>query len=125
MKKAFAIILGLGVIAGATQALAGYKVSFPVVISATSFGGTLGDIRASSDAIQYLGCVTRNGSAGNCTGKNTAGVTKSCAFNMTNNLAQAVATIGNLSNVVVWFDSSGWCTNIQVDNSSYSRPMSP
>jgi hypothetical protein len=125
MKKAVAILLGIGLIGGATQALAGLKQSFTVVISAISFGGTLGDIRASSDTRQYLGCVTRSGYAGTCTAKDASNVTKTCVFNTTNGLDRAVALIGNMSNVVVWYDANGYCTDIQVDNSSYNRPMVP
>jgi len=99
MKKAVAILLGLGVVAGATHALAGRKLPNTVVINGNNFAGTPGDARASADTQQYIGCViggNSQGFTGFCAAKNSAGVTKTCAFNSTGGFGQAVASISAL-----------------------------
>ena len=128
MKKAVGVFLGLCVIGAATHALAVFKMTSTVVLGTGNFAGTPGDARASSDSMQYIGCVIAgrpSGVTGACSARNSAGVTRSCGFSSAGGFAQAVASISTFSNIAIWHDTGGNCTTVQVDNNSYNRPVTP
>src|SRR5688500_7276790 len=131
MKKAIAVILGLGVAGGATHALAGMKSSFPVAITSTYFTGTIGDARASSDSLQVIYCnltaLQGPNVFGTCGARNAAGTQKICNVDALTypTFATVLGSITPITNVTVHYDSSGMCTQINVHNGSQNRPSTP
>lgn len=127
--KTLAIALALV----AAPALAGNRQSAPVTISFSpdgsgSFSGALGDARASGDSSQWIGCAfgagTSNAPWSYCYAVDAAGHNAWCYANNAPQL-QVVGLIGPSSKLTVYFDRSGNCSSIQVDNFSYTRPTSP
>ena len=131
MKKAMAVILGLGVAVGAPHALAGMKSSFPVFITSTSFSGTIGDARASSDSLQVLYCnltaVQGTNVFGVCGARNAAGTQKVCNIDalMFPTFATVLGSITPITNLTVNYNASGMCTQITIHNGSQNRPSTP
>lgn len=123
--------LGFALALVAAPALAGYKQSAPVSITMNTdgsgeFSGALGDARASSDGVQYIGCAFGAGSGpwGWCYAVDAAGRNAWCLLNSAGQL-QALGAIGPSSHIRVDFDRSFNCTSLQIDNFSYSRPVTP
>jgi hypothetical protein len=123
--------LGFALALVAAPALAGYRQTAPVRITLNAdgsgeFSGSLGDARASSDGVQYIGCAFGSGSGpwGWCYAVDAAGSNAWCLLNSAAQL-QALGVIGSSSHLHVYYDRSFNCTSLQVDNFSYSRPATP
>jgi len=131
MKKAIAVILGLGLAGGATHALAGSKSTLNVTVTSTFFSGTIGDARASSDNQQLIYCglfgQSGNNLMGSCGARNASGTQAVCNVDATTNpaLGYVLATITPMSSINVQYASNGMCTQINVHNGSQNRPPTP
>jgi hypothetical protein len=131
MKKAIATTFGLAVIAVGSHALAGWKWPQNVQVTNTIFSGTPGDVRASADDVQTIQCYTigygTRAPYGVCAAKDITGKSKMCTFDakVIPGFAQALATMSDISNITVWFNTDGTCSQIQVQNASFNRPSSP
>ena len=117
-------ILGAALVAGAlaTTAFAGMKTSQQVVIvDANKFAnGELGHVRNTADSVQYIGCTIK-GTAGSCTARNSAGLTRSCSTTEAKWLATIAAVNGDTYLYFRW-DTDGKCNLIIVENNSTPAP---
>lgn len=115
---------------GLHRAVAGTKTSNPVLITSnngiTKVQGSLGSARASADGAQYLACtvyVTAVSRRMSCAGRDAAGTSVSCV-STAGNLIDVVAAIGQSSYLTFMRnDSSSECTEVNVANGSYFRPV--
>ena len=122
MKKLSLITVALLVsITVSGFAFAGYKITVPVTVTASSFTGSYGSARNSADALQYLFCRD-DGTSAFCGARDSSGVTKSCT---TSNAAHLNIIRGmvDTSRVGVSFNTSGTCTSIYQVNGSYYEPL--
>ena len=110
------------VLLASTAALAGFRTAQQVVISDTAqfANGDLGYIYNTDDLTQYMGCVSYN-TAGNCYAKDRTGLTRSCSTSDPNLLA-VIRSLNNDSWLIFYWDTSGRCTFIEVENSSMVPP---
>jgi hypothetical protein len=114
-----------------TAAFAGSRSPQPVSVTLNadnsgSFRGNIGDARASTDANQEIGCTVGGSTVlwAYCTATQADGRAAWCLLNSPQQL-QAVAAIGPLSTVSVSFDKYQNCTQVEIDNYSYNRPVTP
>src|SRR5206468_934308 len=91
-----------------------------------SFRGNVGDARASGDTVQAIGCASGGSTVswGYCTATAADGRGAWCLLNSAQQ-QQAVALIGPLSTVSVYFDKTNNCTQVEIDTFSYTRPVTP
>lgn len=117
MKKGFLYAPLAGIILlSSSAAVAGYKITVPVYVTDSSFGGAKGTARNSADTLQYIGCRD-NGSNVFCVARDAAGVTKSCTATGATNIAVFRGSTDH-SRLDVRF-SAGECTSIAQTNTSY------
>lgn len=125
---ALAFLIGLALAASATTAVAGSKLRFEVMVTATSAQGSMGSARASSDSNQFIGCTVVGGpfgTGGSCAAVDRAGVFKTCSVPAASaaTMLPAIEAIGSASYIAFSFDASGNCTSVQASNLSYIAPM--
>jgi len=117
MKKKYVLMLTLLVtVAVSGAAFAGYTLSVPVTVTATTFSGALGSARNSADATQYIFCKD-NGTSAFCGARDSAGTTKSCTTTAAAHL-DVVRSMVDTSRIDVTF-SGGTCTSVSQVNGSY------
>jgi hypothetical protein len=128
LKKAIFAVLCIGVLTG--TAWAGMKFVQPVTINTTySYAyGSMGSARASSDSNQQIGCTTYNSGGTNnygyCSARDASGNYKSCSWSG----SQWTSTINAMTSASwIWFywDASGNCTFITLQNDSSQLPSTP
>ena len=86
--------------------------------------GSLGDVRNSSDNVQYIGCMIRGEYSpplAICTARNQAGVDGTCVTTNAGMVANARA-VGSDSLIRFDWDSGGNCTRMTVWHNSYFGP---
>jgi hypothetical protein len=118
MRKLIASFLVIG---AAGIAYAGYKTTYLVSVDApnrTAYG-SMGDARASSDSLQYIGCSYAGYStygSGTCNARNSAGQSVYCYTSD----APMLAAIASVNDGYLYFqwDANGKCTYIYSSNSS-------
>jgi hypothetical protein len=132
-----ALVLCAGAVVAMT-AYAGYKRVEPVYVY--SSGGTgyaygnLSDTRNSADATQYISCyvalyLTQTGSMGSasygCQAENASGVSLSC-YGTDPTVAQYISS-GLKGDSYIYFSNNqnGYCTYIEIDQSSTIAPKGP
>jgi len=123
-----ATALGLAL---AAPAHAGYKQTSVVRVSTNSDGsgtadGALGDVRASGDTTQFIGCSVTGATlmSGYCYAIDASGRGSYCLYT-TNQQMQVALSIGPSSHVAFGWDKNYNCDWLTVDNFSYYRPVSP
>lgn len=107
-------------------AVAGYKQASTVFITGTFALGALGDVRASADTNEYIGCSVTGttGASAVCSARDTAGNYVACST--TNpSMVQAASNVGSASYMYFNAGPTGQCTGIAVYNYSYATPMVP
>ena len=109
-------VAALTVLGSASAAWAGTKWGYTLSISSSNFSGSLANVRASSDANDYIGCVS-NGSWAQCVARNST-TTKSCTSSDSSFIA-AVNGIDASSFINVGYDAAGTCTWIKRGGLSY------
>jgi hypothetical protein len=105
-----------------TVALAGFRSAQQVLIfDAGRFAnGDLGYVSNTTDTTQYIGCENLSG-FGYCYAKDPNGLSRSCSTSDPNLLA-VIRSLNGDSYLIFWWDTSGHCTSIEVDNGSYGVP---
>jgi hypothetical protein len=129
MKKRIGILAVVAGVLGASAAYAGYKsVGSTPSITATSAVAILGPTRASADNTAYAGCTIRGTSTGSnigwCDFVDASGVSKTCSFSDPA-MIQVVTAMTPYSAVRAFFNASGTCTSLYVDNYSFYLPLTP
>lgn len=134
MKKYLLLaILSICGLCISNDSYAGRRLVQEVVVNTTAkyANGSVGSARASADNNQYIGCyisVTSGGSSSviSCNATNSANVSISCnKSNPSAAMLQAVASVSESSYIYFTLDASGYCSVVQVTNSSSNRPMTP
>jgi hypothetical protein len=132
MKRALVISGLLLTCLAAGVARAGYKSPQVTVVNLTSrlANGQLGYARNSPDTTQYIGCsrtVTASGGGIlECSAMSAASVYGSCWVSdpvQVANLSPAIASMTDGSRIMFWWDASGRCTQILVQNNSIYEPQ--
>lgn len=90
-----------------------------VVLTTSSFSGSLGTARNSSDSIQIIGCYSDTNSFISCYGSDNTGKSKVCTSS-SNALISTLNEINSDSYLSVGF-TGGECTYIKVSNFSSYR----
>jgi hypothetical protein len=127
IKKIFSAATIAAVLAAATAAWAGYKVSPAVYVNSTGryASGAFGTARNSADSVQYLYC-TVSATAGSTRQAQCFAQDASYRFAGCSTSDQAmvlnVASMNSDANVFFTWDASGNCTSIYVDNGSQFEP---
>ena len=130
MRKQIGILAAVAaVMCASAGAYAGYKYSSGTPsITATSAIAVLGSTRASADNTAYAGCTIRGTSTGSsigwCDFVDATGASKSCSFSDPSML-QAVTAMTPYSAVRAFFNASGTCTSLYIDNYSFYLPLTP
>lgn len=113
-------------------AFAGFKTSYPVVISTTYFWayGNMGAARNSADTSQRIGCyVWSNPGAGNTTGYcnayDSGGHFMSCYTTDTNQIATMESASGDSYIYFTANSAGGTCALVEVMNNSEFEPKQP
>jgi hypothetical protein len=108
-----------------TLVLAGFKAAQDVVISDSSqfANGMLGYVRNTSDTTQYVGCEAF-GTSGYCFALNSAGTYRTCVTS-DSNLVANIRSLNSDSYLLFYWNSNGQCTDVVVQNSSYTPPKGP
>jgi len=111
-----------GALLSSTAAFAGWRSSQEVVIwDVLSFAN--GDVSYASntaDTGQRIECESKGGS-GYCLAEDQTGLTRQCSTSDSDLLA-VIRSLKNDSYLSFSWDTNGHCTNIRVDNSSYTVP---
>ncbi len=107
-----------------TAALAGFRTAQQVVIwdAGRMANGDLGYIHNQPDLTQYMGCYSY-ATAGGCYATDRTGLTRSCSTSDANQLA-VIRSLKTDSYLLFYWDTSGHCMFIEVDNSSATAPKS-
>jgi hypothetical protein len=130
MKKAVSMLAFAGVVLAAGTSYAGTKTSATVTVSTASryAYGSMASARSSSDANQYIGCVTQGHAGGAilavCSARNSAGVAASCS-STSSAVIQSVTNQTDHSWIRFEWDANGVCTFVTVNNSSQYAPLVP
>jgi hypothetical protein len=138
MRRIRTIVLSFAVVIVGGVAHAGLLQHQPVVLASDHFSGSVGDVRASSDSSSLVGCGVYGGSGPSlfnpndpsdqsyvyCYANDASGASKFC-LSGDPNLVAAVNGITSISELDVWFDSKGQCTQIYVEHASSFTPMTP
>jgi hypothetical protein len=113
-----------GALLASTAALAGFRIAQQVVISDAGrlANGVLSYVSNTPDTTQYIGCYSLSG-LGICSAKDKTGLLRSCATSDPELLA-VIRSLNGDSYLIFWWDTNGRCSNIEVDNASYSPPKS-
>ena len=124
MKLFLALITSLTLsFALTSNAFAGAKYTYNVYVGTTSFSGSLGDARNSTDTYQQIGCYSTTPGTGYCYGRNSTGTSVGCSTSDAAMLTSIKSLKGD-SYIRVNF-SSGACTDIFVSNFSSFAPKQP
>jgi len=124
------IIGATGVLAGGLAFAGEHYTGGAVSIygSGLRANGSLGAVRNSANAVEYLGCkVSASSTAApvaTCSAKDSAGATFYCQTSNTGMVTVALSLSGD-SFVTLNRDTAGNCTLITVDNSSLYSPKAP
>jgi hypothetical protein len=126
-KSVFALSAMLVIILGSRVSSAGYRDSVQnVVLSTTGMyaHGALGDTFISSNSVEYIGCALEIWSGGLpelvCYAQNSAQQYGSC-FSTDPNFLLVAQKLAPDAYVSFQWNSSGYCTSLEVDeNSTYS-----
>jgi hypothetical protein len=104
--------------------VAGARVRYPVSVSAGYIAGTLSGTRFSSDAFEYLQCVSYASGYVYCVAQDAAYHVGWCATTAAANpsFAADVLAIGSASYVSIWYDAAGTCTGITTYGGSQFAP---
>jgi hypothetical protein len=133
MPKNVVMGLGLGtLLLAGTGALAGSKIVRNVYVSSSTGGGyaygSLGNARTSSDTVQYIGCTTSSGSAGDvamtCFAKSSSGITGSCTSSVPALVEDARSVTADAYIDFRW-DGAGKCLQLTVSHASHYQPTVP
>ncbi len=122
--------LALALVAASAPASAGRKISSWVTIDTTNryAQGNAGTVRNSADATQYIGCYARWYSTSSpiiwCYATDSSGRYASC-YSQSSALIPVVAAAGTDAGFQFYWDANGACTNVQVENASYTEPKAP
>jgi hypothetical protein len=128
-RRVFGVIVGvigmfLGVM-GARSALAGYKSDGPLSIGSTYFYGAFGTVRNTGNASQYMYCYVYATAtpyvSASCYATNGAGASASCSTTNAT-VVDAIQKLNSDAYVTVYFNSSGTCTGISSQNTSWAPP---
>lgn len=118
------LVLSVSLTGGAQ---AGARRSGGVTIDTThrTAGGYLASIRSSNDNVQFLDCYTYAYEIGEpdlwCTARDASGTTVTCPTNSPA-LIQAASLIHGDSYVRFYWNADGTCSELDVDNGSYTPP---
>lgn len=124
MKVLFALIASLTLsFALSSNVFAGAKYTYNVYVGTTSFYGSLGDARNSTDTYQQIGCYSTTPGSGYCYGRNSTGTSAGCSTSDAAML-HAIQSVKGDSYIRVNF-SSGACTSIFISNFSSFAPKQP
>ncbi len=135
MKKLHAVVgVAVALSLAGTAAWAGAKTVVPVTISpsasTTWVSGTIGSARNSANTNETIGCALyaySNVSAPSsiqCYARNAAGTYISCTSTAPA-LVNAMSAITSDSYITFVVDTSGSCTHVYINNSSYFEPKAP
>lgn len=107
----------------ATLASAGYATTSEVTISGVSAWGAMGDARSSADSVQYIGCTLYaypTSESGSCLARNASGTYLGCTASSDAQRDIIKSIKGQGTRVYFADDGSGYCSTIQViESSSY------
>lgn len=123
MKKLSLASFAVAAVVLSTSAFAGYKLAVPVSVTSTSFTGSYGSARNSSDSYQWLFCRD-NGTSAYCGARDSAGTAKSCTTTNPDHL-NIIRSMVDTSRIGVTFNSSGTCTSLYQVNGSYYETLLP
>jgi hypothetical protein len=130
MKKALILV---GILSGAIVSHAGYKALYPLQISQHADGsgearGSLGDVRASSSAVEQFGCFTSvyadSIRTGYCEMESEKTGFGGCWTTDPSMLA-TIDTLNGDSSLVYFWSKDGECAMVAVNNFSSMRPKTP
>lgn len=124
MKKTITLV-GFLLAAGLTHA--GTKYYLPVSVGSTYAWGSIGDARASSEPLQFIGCMIQMSTANSasCSARDAAGDYLTC-YTTDPDLIAAAAAVSSDS-VVEFYLASGTstCRTINIINASQYAPRQP
>jgi hypothetical protein len=105
-----------------TGVLAGFRSAQQVVIADAErlANGDLGYVANTADTTQYIGCYSL-GVSGSCYARDRTGLARSCSTSDSTLLA-VIRSLNGDSYLTFWWDTSGRCTSIRVDNGSLQVP---
>jgi hypothetical protein len=127
MKKSAILTLCAVSAIAATAAWAGARGGMEVSIDLANRRayGSLGNVRNSVDVSQYIGCSTNANNAGtqsaNCYARNSANTFVSCQTS-TPALVDIARSLNGDSLLQFYWDATGQCTYIYLENDSYYAP---
>ena len=105
-----------------TAALAGFRSAQQVVIwdAGKLANGDLGYIHNQPDLTQYMGCYSYD-AVGYCYAVDRTGLSRSCVTSDPNMVA-VIRSLNSDSYLLFYWDTSGRCTFVEVENSSVTAP---
>jgi hypothetical protein len=122
MKRLSIVVALLGALVGVAHA--GAKYSYSVAVGTGWASGALGTARNSGDPNQVIGCQTYGTTTFLCYAHDPYGTQGSCVGSDANLLAWVRSLNGDSWLYFSW-DTSGNCTFVSVENSSYLEPKQP
>lgn len=136
VKHASFAALAASLLALGGPAFAGLRDLRQVTVTRYSDGrvygnGTVSGARLSADATQWIGCSLYSFTTGTaeyafCSAKNAAGLYGGCSINTTQPgfyaIRDAIVLSSANSDISFTSDTSGRCTNVTIQNYSYSIP---
>lgn len=127
MKLALSMVVVFGVVLMAGVSSAGFTYDDPVYINTSTMyaQGSMGSARAASNTVESIGCVVEAypgySVTVTCYARNSAGTSVSCtSFDPA--LANVATAIADSSEVTFTWNSSGYCTLLEVNTFSHYRP---
>jgi hypothetical protein len=126
-KKLFGLMLALAVFGAGSVSFAGFRYSPSTSVVKNEdrsgwFSGSLEAASGSSDGAQYIDCYVGATAASTylvCEASDANNNWASC-YSTDPSLVQSARSVGIATNLLVFFDGSGTCTEILVDQSSYN-----
>lgn len=125
----YAVGGGLTALAGlllVTASHAGKKTTQAVTVDTAQryASGSLASARATADTTQYIGCLILSSGTTSCQARNAAGTAASCSTTDAGFRAAAQSINGD-SRLIFYWDGSGNCTSLAVENYSLWAPKVP
>jgi len=116
------LLTALAAAAFSASAFAGFRSGQQVVIADqySLANGDVGFVHHTSDDVQWIGCLTA-GDAGYCLARNQEGVIRSCWSNEAR-WVNTMRAVNSDSYVLFYWDASGYCTYVSVQNDSSTMP---
>src|ERR1043165_3759838 len=126
LRRVLSVLAIATLVSVAPLAHAGFKAGFGVTVDQVNgyANGALGTARNSADSNEYLDCYATYGTgpAAYCAARDAAGYVVGC-FTSDPNKVAALSSITSNSYISFSFDSSGTCTELAIENTSYYPPM--